>query len=81
MKKDILIDINILLFWFFDSKKLKKHMKLFDGVTILISPYSIWEITIKEQIGKLKLPIPHVHLITSDQNFEAYNYTNISIIK
>lgn len=58
MKKSKLFDTSILLFWFFNSEKLKKHLDYFASGSICVSYFSLWEITIKEQIGKIKLQIP-----------------------
>ncbi len=58
MKLDYLIDTNIVLYWFFDSKRLSGVMDQLNNAQVFISPFSLWEIAIKNQIGKLNLPIP-----------------------
>ncbi len=58
MKKALLLDTNILLFWFFDSKRIRPILKDLKKANIHVSLMSLWEITIKVQIAKLTLPMP-----------------------
>lgn len=76
MNKDILLDTNVLLHWFFASNKLKKHLPKFEKRALYVSPFSLWEIVIKEQIGKIDIPIP------MDQFFnEIFEYFEIIQLK
>ena len=55
---DYLLDTHILLWWISDAEKLDR--KVFDTIAdgsnrIFISSASIWEIAIKESLGKLKV--------------------------
>ena len=58
MKKGHLLDTNIILFWYFDSGRIKPIVKKLANSSIYVSLFSLWEITLKNQIGKLPLPMP-----------------------
>jgi len=54
-----LIDTHILLWWFFDDKNLKKNIREIitnEENEIKVSIASLWEITIKKSLNKLKAP-------------------------
>lgn len=57
MKKSMLLDTNALLFWFFESKRLSPVLKEIKKHHLFVSFITIWEISIKNQIGKLPLPL------------------------
>lgn len=59
----ILIDTHVLLWWIrggSESQLKKKHLdQLLDATNSLYLSYvSVWEMAIKQSIGKLKLPVP-----------------------
>lgn len=54
----ILIDTNILIWWFRNDKRLSKSLiKLVQDSDVNVSIISYWEILIKMQIGKLDMPM------------------------
>ena len=68
----LLLDTHILLWWLDEENKLSRNtVKLISSPsnTILVSAVSIWEIRIKEQVGKLELP-KNFSQILSQQSFE-----------
>ena len=68
----LLLDTHIILWWLEDSDKLSREaVKLISSPNnaVIISAVSIWEIRIKEQLGKLDLP-KNLLMILEQQRFE-----------
>jgi len=58
---NLLLDTNALIWWMLDDKKLGKRARqaiVRPGAGLFISSASVWEISIKSGIGKLKLKEP-----------------------
>ena len=55
----LLLDTHVILWWLTDDPTLSDEVKnrLDDEPGVYISPASIWEVTIKQSIGKLSEPI------------------------
>jgi PIN domain nuclease of toxin-antitoxin system len=69
---NLLLDSHIILWWLLDSKDLTdKARKLIADTehTIFCSAASIWEIRIKEALGKLELPRRFAEVL-AEQSFE-----------
>jgi PIN domain nuclease of toxin-antitoxin system len=67
-----LLDTHIVLWWFSNDKQLIKKIK--DEIAdpenhILVSSASIWEISIKKSLGKLKAPNNLKNIIESEFEF------------
>lgn len=57
--RKLLLDTHIFLWWLNDDSRLTEKQRdliLTPRQTVLVSIVSLWEIVIKESIGKLKLP-------------------------
>lgn len=55
----VLVDTQIFLWWLTDDARLSKKLRMVITAprqTVFVSIISLWEIVIKESIGKLKLP-------------------------
>ena len=73
----LLLDTHILLWWLADDPQLGQAAR--DRITdpaqrVLVSAASIWEIGIKQAIGKLKVPEPILQAI-QDGGFEELTIT------
>lgn len=71
----VLLDTHILLWWLIDSPNLSKRGRAVivqDENTICISAASIWEMRIKESIGKLVLP-KNFETALSQEGFEEFS--------
>ncbi|HEY2017689.1 MAG TPA: type II toxin-antitoxin system VapC family toxin [Bryobacteraceae bacterium] len=58
---NLLLDTNALIWWMLDSKKLGKrarHAIVRPGARLFLSSASVWEISIKSGMGKLRLKEP-----------------------
>ncbi len=67
-----ILDTHILLWWLAEPEKLsKKQFEIISSANsqILVSVASIWEIRIKESLGKLEVPTDLVNLI-KENGFE-----------
>jgi PIN domain nuclease of toxin-antitoxin system len=55
----LLLDTHVILWWLTDDPALSDEMKtrLDDEPGLYVSPASLWEVTIKQSIGKLSEPI------------------------
>ena len=55
----LLLDTHVILWWLTDDAALSDEMKtrLDDEPDVYVSPASLWEVTIKQSIGKLSEPI------------------------
>ena len=55
----LLLDTRVILWWLTDDPALSDHVKtrLDDEPDVYVSPASLWEVTIKQSIGKLSGPI------------------------
>jgi PIN domain nuclease of toxin-antitoxin system len=76
----ILLDTCAFLWWISDESKLSpKVIQIIENpeTTVLLSTASIWEITIKAKIGKLKLPKNHEEYLR--KKIEDNNFTPLSI--
>ena len=73
----LLLDTHILLWWLEDNRKLSRAaVKLISSPNnaVIVSAVSLWEMRIKEQIGKLDLP-KNLLTILSQQRFEQLPIT------
>lgn len=54
----LLLDTHVVLWWLTDARELSDDMKqqLDDEPAVYLSPATVWEITIKQSIGKLTDP-------------------------
>ena len=66
----ILLDTQIVLWWINDDPKLKASARryIIDADSVFISSISFWEMIIKKQLNKLKVP-PNIRQLVTDQNF------------
>lgn len=69
----LLLDTHIILWWLMEDKRLTPN--LFDAIAdpenmIYISAASVWEITIKKQLGKLKCPDNLIEVIAQSDFIE-----------
>jgi PIN domain nuclease of toxin-antitoxin system len=74
---NLLLDTHVLLWWLDDSSKLSQqaHRAISDGKRpAFVSVASIWEIRIKEALGKLKIP-RNFQKVLEDQPFEILDIT------
>jgi PIN domain nuclease of toxin-antitoxin system len=55
----LLLDTHVILWWLTDDSTLSDEVKtrLDEDPDVFVSPASIWEVTIKQSIGKLSEPI------------------------
>ncbi|MEM9859223.1 MAG: type II toxin-antitoxin system VapC family toxin, partial [Bacteroidota bacterium] len=68
--KRILIDTNILIWWFKNDKRLTKSIiSIIQQNYVTVSIISYWEIVIKMQIGKLNMPLKFTEAL-DDSSFE-----------
>lgn len=64
-----LLDTQVILWWYFDSKRLtKEHLKLIadERNEVYVSAASIWEIEVKRRNGKLECPVDMMERIKAD---------------
>ena len=64
-----LLDTQVILWWYFDSKRLAKaHLKIIadEGNELYVSAASIWEIEVKRRNGKLECPVDMMERIKAD---------------
>ena len=64
-----LIDTHIVLWWYFDSSRLRReHLRAIsdDKNEICVSAAAIWEIEVKRRNGKLECPIDMMERIKAD---------------
>src|ERR1044072_6083595 len=68
----LLLDTHILLWWIDDDERLRRRTRALiadHGNDVVVSIASLWEIAIKNQIGKLKADAPAVGRLLEDQGF------------
>jgi PIN domain nuclease of toxin-antitoxin system len=63
----LLLDTHIILWWLTDDETLSDGIKdtLEHAADVYVSPASLWEITIKQSIGKLKAPSDLAELVVA----------------
>ena len=74
---NILLDTHILIWWLNDDSKLPEiiRSKIADGNNLVFySAVSIWEIRIKEALGKIELPDDFFNVLLA-QKFESIDMT------
>jgi PIN domain nuclease of toxin-antitoxin system len=61
----LLLDTHVILLWLMDDPALSDEVKtrLDDEPDVYVSPASLWEVTIKQSIGKLAEPIDVAEVI------------------
>lgn len=74
---NLLLDTHILLWWLDDNPRLSQKTR--DAIAdskrlVFVSAVSIWEIRIKEAVGKLKVP-RDFQTVLNTQPFETLNVT------
>ncbi|MEO0555901.1 MAG: type II toxin-antitoxin system VapC family toxin [Bacteroidota bacterium] len=73
MMKRILIDTNVLIWWFRNDRRLTKSLiSIIQQSNVAVSIISYWEILIKMQIGKLEMPLKFMEAM-EDSSFELLN--------
>ena len=71
--KRILIDTNVLIWWFRNDRRLTKSLiSIIQQSNVAVSIISYWEILIKMQIGKLEMPLKFMEAM-EDSSFELLN--------
>jgi len=76
-KMRLLLDTHIVLWWLLGDKQLPllaRKLVSDRGNTIFVSPVSIWEIRLKESLGKLSVPADF-ELRLNAESFEALPLT------
>ena len=74
---NLFLDTHVLLWWLDDSSNLpdKERSAIADsGNLIVVSAAVVWEIRIKQALGKLEIPSNFLHVI-KDQGFEFLSIT------
>ena len=74
---NLLLDTHVLLWWLDDHSTLSKKIKavIADGKNpVFVSAVVIWEITIKQALGKLEIP-RNFRRVLDDQPFEMLDIT------
>jgi len=74
---NLLLDTHVLLWWLDDHPTLSKKTKaaIADGKNpVFVSAVVIWEIRIKQALGKLKIP-RNFRRVLDDQSFEMLDIT------
>lgn len=74
---NLFLDTHVLLWWLDDSPKLSRtgQSAIADpNNLIILSAVVIWEIRIKQALGKLELP-PDFYRVVKDQGFELLSIT------
>ena len=74
---NLLLDTHVLLWWLNDEPSLSKTSRraIADGRNLVfVSAVVVWEIRIKEALGKLKIP-HNFAAVLADQPFEELNIT------
>jgi PIN domain nuclease of toxin-antitoxin system len=69
----LLLDTHILLWWLADSPSLPEQARAFiadPGNAVFVSAISLWEIWLKQSLGKLKLP-PDFEEKLAGESFES----------
>jgi PIN domain nuclease of toxin-antitoxin system len=74
---NLLLDTHVLLWWLDDNRMLSKKGR--NAISdpnnlIILSSVVIWEIRIKQALGKLEIP-PDFFLVLKNQNFEFLSVT------
>ena len=65
----VLLDTHVILWWYFDSGRLKKeHFRIIaDGSNeVYVSAAAIWEIEVKRRNGKIDCPVDMMERIRKD---------------
>ena len=65
----VLLDTHVILWWYFDSGRLKKeHLRIIaDGSNeVYVSAAAIWEIEVKRRNGKVDCPVDMMERIRKD---------------
>jgi len=74
---DLLLDTHVLLWWLDDNPTLSKRGKdlISDGKNLaFVSAIVVWEIRIKQALGKLKIP-RNFRKVLNEQPFEMFDIT------
>lgn len=73
----LLLDTHVLLWWLCDEPKLKGHVRAQLAAPenlVFVSAASIWELRIKEALGKVELPVDFGTVLEA-QSFESLSVT------
>lgn len=71
--KKILIDTNVLIWWFRNDRRLTKSLiSIIQQSNVTVSIISYWEILIKMQTGKLEMPLKFMEAM-EDSSFDLLN--------
>ncbi|MEM1406850.1 MAG: type II toxin-antitoxin system VapC family toxin [Bacteroidota bacterium] len=69
----ILIDTNVLIWWFRNDRRLTKSLiSIIQQSNVTVSIISYWEILIKMQTGKLEMPLKFMEAM-EDSSFDLLN--------
>ena len=74
---NILLDTHVLLWWLADSPSLSSQARILisdTGNTIFVSVVTLWEIWLKESLGKLRLPADFEEKL-AEESFESLPLT------
>ena len=77
MTQRLLVDTHVLLWWLADDRKLKAHIRALLAAPenlVFVSAASIWELRIKEGLGKVDLPADFEEMLDA-QSFEQLSVT------
>ncbi|MEM9391208.1 MAG: type II toxin-antitoxin system VapC family toxin [Bacteroidota bacterium] len=73
MMKKILIDTNVLIWWFRNDRRLTKSLiSIIQQSNVTVSIISYWEILIKIQTGKMEMPLKFMEAM-EDSSFDLLN--------
>jgi PIN domain nuclease of toxin-antitoxin system len=78
----LLLDTHIFLWWDNDPDQLPAQAKAFcqdPSNTLVLSVVSVWEMQIKQQLGKLKLRLPLSQLIADQQKTNGVEILPVSL--
>lgn len=76
---NLLLDTHVLLWWLADSSKLSasaREVIADNGNVVIVSAATIWEIRIKQALGKLEIA-PNYYEVIAQQGFEMLSISPI----
>lgn len=77
MTKRLLLDTHVLLWWLMEDRKLKANVRAVLAAPenlVFVSAASVWELRIKEGLGKVDLPADFEEVL-AEQSFEQLSVT------
>lgn len=68
--KPLLLDTHVVIWWLASPKRLSRQVQTqIERADVAVSVISVWEILLKGERGKLKLPAGEVHALIEAQGF------------